>query len=258
MVEKTIEIDVEKIVVGVNETRLDVDDREISDLAVSIGRIGLINPLVVEEKDGKYIVIAGHRRFAAVRKCGLAKVRCHVVRTDNFMAKEIAVAENLFRVDLSAVEQACMMRDILDSESMDSARLASAMHRSEHWVQSRLDLLAWPTDVLAAVHSGKMSVAAASNIALVTDATYRDFLLRNAVEAGATARTTAAWLQAWRASAPPAEAVNAEPVSPGSPSTAAIPQAPCICCSEIKRTDALATVLICPSCVAAIRNANRG
>jgi len=257
MDERTVDIDVALLVVGVNETRLDVDDREIADLAVSIGRIGLINPLVVAERDGKYVVVAGHRRFAAVLKCGLTKVQCHVVRTNQTVAKEIAVAENLFRVDLSPVEPGCMMRDIIENGAMDSPTLAKAMHRSEHWVQSRLDLLNWPDDVLASLHVSKLSVAAASNLALVTDDTYRGFLLRNATEAGATARTTAAWLQAWRASVPPDQAIETEPVAVGAASAAAVPQAPCICCGEIKRTDALATVLICPGCVAAIRNASR-
>lgn len=243
---------------GENETRLDMDDEEIADLAVSIGRIGMINPMVVRAKGDRFVIIAGHRRFEAAKRCGCGSVPCHVEYSENPQRKEIAIAENLFRADLSAVETACMIKDLVDNEVMDVAAVAKAMHRSAHWVVAQLDLLCWPDDILAAVHGRKLSVSAASNLAVVTDDTYRNFLLRNAVDSGASARTTAAWLQAWRASAPAAEAVESEPLAGGTGVNPACPQAPCIACGEVKRTDALATVLMCPLCVGAVRNAGAG
>jgi len=127
------------------------------------------------------------------------------------------------------------------------------VHRSENWVRAQLSLLAWPADVLEVIHNGKISVSAASNLALITDSAYRGFLLRNAVEQGATARTTAAWLQAWRAALPQEQALEQPPVSGPAPVTPALPQAPCIVCNEMFRTDGLAMVMVCTSCINAIR-----
>ena len=138
---------------------------------------------------------------------------------------------------------------------MTAEQVAAGFHRSEHWVAQQVAILGWPDDVLAAVHAGSMSVAAASNLALVTDDNYRSFLVRNATESGITARVSAAWLQAWRSMAPPEEAIVSEPEPGGSAVVPAVPQAPCICCAEIKRTDSLSSVLICAPCINTLRSA---
>lgn len=255
MSETRLLIELDRIKFGENLGRLDFEDEEIEDLAISIGRIGLINPIIVRKKDDGYVIIAGHRRYVAAQKCGMDKIACYVHEGKESETAEITIAENLFRTDLTPVETACMLNDIINNDIMSLEQIAAAMHRSRHWVNNQIDLLAWPGDVLEVVHLGKLSVSAASNLALVTDDTYRNFLLRNAVDSGATARTTAAWLQAFRAMAPPEEAVSAEPLPGGSTVSPAVPQAPCLCCGEIKRTDALATVLMCPQCIGAIRNA---
>ena len=258
MSETRLLIEMEKIKSGENLGRLDFDDDEIDDLAVSIGRIGLINPIIVREKDENFEIIAGHRRYVAAQKCGLEKIPCYVHEGKETDATEITIAENLFRTDLTPVETACMVNDIINNNIMDLDQVAAAMHRSRRWVASQIDLLAWPDDVLEIIHKGKLSVSAAANLALVEDQSYREFLTRNAVDSGATARTTAAWLQAWRSMAPPEEAVVAAPLPGGSAVMPAVPQAPCLCCGDIKRTDALATVLMCPQCIGVIRNTQPG
>ena len=255
MSETRLLIDLNKIKFGENLGRLDFDDDEVEDLAISIGRIGMINPIIVRKKDDMYVIIAGHRRYTAAQNCGMEQIPCYVHEGKETETTEITIAENLFRTDLTPVETACMINDIINNDIMNIDQVAAAMHRSRHWVKSQAELLAWPSDVLEIVHQGKLSVSAASNLALIEDANYRAFLLRNAVDSGATARTSAAWLQAWRSMASPEEAVAATPLPGGSTVSPAVPQAPCLCCGEIKRTDALATVLMCPQCIGAIRNA---
>lgn len=250
-------IPIEKLRVGPHEVRLAYDDSEIDDLAASIRRLGVIVPLMVSPDADFFMVTAGHRRLQAARRAGLAELPC-VVRDDpGSVQTELSLAENLFRADLTPVEQASAIQDILDKKIMDVPTLAAAMHRSVHWLSAQLDILVWPADVLEVVHNGKLSVSAASNLALVNDDSYRGFLLKNAVEQGATARTTAAWLQAWRANMPPAEAVTQPPVDGRQPATPALPQAPCIVCNGMFRTDALAMVMVCTSCINSIRGAVR-
>ena len=167
------------------------------------------------------------------------------------------ITENLFRLDLTPVEQACAINDLLRSKTMDIPEIGSIMHRSGDWVRRQVALLTWPQDVLDIIHTGCLSVAAASNLAMIEDAEYRAFLIRQAIDNGATARTTAAWLQAWRSMAPPAEAIKAEPAAPGPSMTPMVPQAPCIACSEVFRTDELSHVPVCVHCIKAIREVTR-
>ncbi|MBA7562203.1 Nucleoid occlusion protein [subsurface metagenome] len=248
-----VEIPIEKIQVGDNALRMEFDDEEVSDLAVSIRRIGVIVPLVVAAVGDHFLLVAGHRRLKAAANAGLSAVPCLVRKDTESGRREVSFAENLFRRDLTPVEVAAGIKDVLDQETMTVDELAKMVHRSEHWVAHMLDLLTWPDDVLQAIHIGWLSVSAGANIALINDDTYRGFLLKNAQEGGVTARTTSAWLQAWRSMEPQEVAVTREPASAGAASIPAIPQAPCICCMQVFRTDELAHVAVCVGCVSAIR-----
>ncbi len=252
--EKIQEIPIEKIKVGEYELRAKLDEEMLFSLAASIRRLGVLVPLVCR-RDGEEIhLVSGHRRLSAAHQAGLTTVPVVLGEYDQAQSCEVSLAENIFREDLSAVELAAGIKDIIDTGTMHSGEVAAALHRSEHWVVSQVSMLAWPADVLESIHAGWLSVAAASNIALITDDTYRDFLLRNAHDNGATARTTAAWLQAWRSMAPQEEAVQAEPVAAGRAVTPMVPQAPCICCSNVFRTDELSHVPVCSGCIRAIRD----
>lgn len=252
---KVKDIPVGKINVGEHALRMDPADEGIDDLAASINRIGIIVPLVVTAEGDSFLLIAGHRRLAAAERCGLSEVPCCIREAKGADGVEISFAENLFRLDLSPVELAAGIKDVLTKNTMDVQALAKVMHRSEHWVNAQVSLLSWPADVLEAVHAGWLSVSAASNLALVTEDTYRKFLLKNATDSGATARTTAAWLQAFQSMQPPEEALTAEPVAGATASVPMVPQAPCLCCSQVFRSDQLSHVPICAPCIQAIRDA---
>ncbi|MBA7479571.1 Stage 0 sporulation protein J [subsurface metagenome] len=243
-----------KIKVGEHVQRLVIDDEEISELAASISRIGIVNPLMVTASGDDFVLVAGHRRLQAAKKVGLVCVPCIVADSERGVDTEVSFAENLFRKDLSPLELACAVKDVLDKKVMPVEELAAGLHRSTEWIRRMVAMLDWPDDVLEAIHAGWLSVSAAHNVALITEETYRAFLLRNAQESGATARTTAAWLQAWRSMAPAEQAIKAEPVSGESRTTPMVPQAPCICCSEVFRTDELSHVPVCAGCIRAIRS----
>ncbi len=247
------QIPISRIKVGEHAQRIDEEDPDVQALAASIRRVGLINPLVVVKQGDELVLLAGHRRIAACRLAGLGAVPCFVRDTKPDADAEISFAENFFRKDLSPVELAGALKDCLLKKTMTVEELAAGFNRSEHWVQSMIAIADWPPDVLAALHEKAISVSAASNLALVTDERYRNFLLCNAAEQGATARTTAAWLQAWRAMQPAEEAVTASPVALGAPQAPMVPQAPCLCCSQLFKVNEMSHVPVCGACVQLLR-----
>ena len=251
--EKMQEIAIGKIKVGDHDQRLDMHDEEINALASSIRRIGIINPIVVSDDGGDLRLIAGHRRLLAASLAGLQFVPCVVRTPQKEVDSEITFAENYFRKDLTPVELACALKDCLDQKTMTVKELADGFHRSEHWVHSMIAIAGWPVDVQEAIHDKEISVSAASNLAMVADENYRAFLLRNAAESGATARTTAAWLQAWRAMAPPEKAIEAQPVPAGPGQVPLVPQAPCLCCAQIFPVNMMSHVPMCGECIKVIR-----
>ncbi|MBA7627282.1 Nucleoid occlusion protein [subsurface metagenome] len=252
------QIPIDQFDVSVNAQRLDFEVDALDELRASIRRLGIVTPLVVVRHGDRFEILAGHRRHRAAVLEGFKTVPAIVRDEDKDKDKEVVFADNYFRADLSPVELAAAIKDCVASKALTIEDLAKGFHRSENWVCHQMDIMSWPPDVLEVIHNGNLSVSAASNLAMVRDDAYRDFLLRQAVENGATARATAAWLQAYRSSAPPQEAITREPVAPGAHATPAVPQAPCICCGDVFRTDELSHVPVCVGCIRAIRNIGSG
>ena len=202
---KVFTIKLEEIDAGENPLRLEGENKGITELAESIRRIGLINPLVVAlgPDDDRYRLIAGHRRFAACRRVGLKEVQVRIIKGEQREICEIALAENLFRKDLSPVEMAVAVVALIKEGGMAREQVASICHRPSAWVREQEEIVSWPADVQNAVHNGWLSVSAASNLALVYDDAHRRSLLNQAKQNGATARATAAWLQEWLSSVSP-------------------------------------------------------
>ena len=249
------EVETSKLRADVHGQRAAYEGPKFDELVGSIRRLGILVPLVVTAEQDHYVVVAGHRRLAAAQRIGLATVPCLARQGSEARVKEISFAENFFRLDLSPIEQAAAIKDVVDQGVMTVDQIAEGFRRSSDWVRRQVALLGWPADVLQAIHEGRISVSAGSNLALVEDANYRVFLLSHACENGATARTTAAWLQAWRSCQPASIAVEAEPDEAGRPSIPAVPQAPCIVCANIFRTDELSHVPMCSACIRELQGA---
>ncbi|MCB7130293.1 MAG: ParB/RepB/Spo0J family partition protein, partial [Candidatus Brocadiales bacterium] len=218
---KIVEVPIENVFTAEHSVRAEIKTEDVNGLISSISRIGIVCPIVVQADGERFKVVFGHRRFRAACLANLKTVPC-IVRDDSVsQVKEIAFAENFFRADLSPVEQAAAIKDVIDTGAMTVEQVATGFHRSTDWIVRQVSMLSWPPDVLSAVHEGWISVSAASNLALVEEETYREFLLRNARESGVTARVSASWLQAWRSMAPPEEALESEPVPAGNATTPA-------------------------------------
>lgn len=249
------EIPIDKIKVGEHDQRISIPDETIDGLVSSIGRVGLVYPCIVVDDGDTFILIEGHRRLAACKRLGRETVSCLVKDSGGSTEAEIAFAGNFFRKDLSPVELAAAIADCYKRANMTVKELAAGFHRSEHWVHSMIAICDWPLDVLEAIHEKGLSVSAAANLAVVTDDSYRSFLVRNAIEQGATARTTASWLQSWRVMQPAEEAITSEPVPGRSAPQPQVPQAPCFCCSQVFLVNEMSHVPVCGGCVQAIRQA---
>jgi ParB family transcriptional regulator, chromosome partitioning protein len=250
---ETVAISTSRILGDSHVHRFSANEESLGSLKASIRRIGLINPVGVVVEGDQYRVVHGHRRFAACKELGWSEVPCIVLSGDAAKREEVTFAENFFREDLSPVELAVAIARQYQSGDMDVPALAAIFRRSEQWVKNQLGIVDWPPDVLEAVHMGRLSVSAASNLVMIDEDQYRSFLVRTACESGATARTTAAWLSAWRASEPIEQALKVPPGPAPSGASPMVPQAPCFVCHQVKRQDELSHVPVCASCIPTLR-----
>ncbi len=246
-----------KIEVGQHRQRSEGEDDEIQEIAASIKRIGIIEPVIVVRKGDAFLLLAGHRRIAAASVAGLAEIPAIIREGTEAENAEVSFAENFFSLDLSPVERAAAIRECLDNGTMNIEDLAKVFHRTEQWITAQAGMTTWAPEVLQAIHSKRISVSAGRNLAMIDDPQHRAFLLNNAVENGASARVTAAWLQGYQLSRPPAEDLAAMPVDGPQPAAIIVPQAPCLFCCNTFRCDALNYMGVCGGCLGRFQQAQQ-
>ena len=114
-------------------------DTSIQELADSIERNGLINPILVKPiGSGKYEVIAGHRRFEAVKRLGLPHIECNV--TDETSEKDLMlaqIAENVQRKDMSALELVECFDEMKKRYGIKQNQIARLFNKSDVWVTNQ-------------------------------------------------------------------------------------------------------------------------
>ena len=148
---------------------------DIDDLAASIQAHGIINPITVTNDFGmptQYRVVAGHRRLAAAKRIGLAKVPCHVVDKDSEGLDEIQLSENVTRMDMTPYEE-CLAVKLLVSKKNTVQQVARKFGRTVRWVLVRKKLADAGDKVLEKVKEGAIGLDAAAKIADLPDNVFK-------------------------------------------------------------------------------------
>ncbi|MFR5092241.1 MAG: ParB/RepB/Spo0J family partition protein [Adlercreutzia equolifaciens] len=119
----TDEVEIDRIAPNPDQPRTQFKKEEIEELAASIEKDGLLQPILVRQMaDGTYQIIAGERRWQASRAAGLKKVPVRVKEVDDDQALELALIENIQRSDLNPIEEALRMPSVDGAALDDSGR----------------------------------------------------------------------------------------------------------------------------------------
>lgn len=141
-----------------NQPRKDFSEEALSELADSIAKHGLIQPIVVRPTlDGRYMIIAGERRWRACRIAGLNEVPVMIKETDDRTLMELALIENLQREDLNPVEEALGFKALIEEFSLTQEEVANRMGKSRSAVTNALRLLSLNDAELDALRKGMIS-----------------------------------------------------------------------------------------------------
>lgn len=140
-----------------NQPRKQFDEEALEELADSIKRYGLIQPIVVTKKDGYYQIIAGERRWRASKKAGLSTIQAIVREDDEKKNKEIALIENIQREDLNVVEKAMGIKLLMDEYELTQAQVAEIVGKSRSGVANTLRILNLDERVLELAKEGKLT-----------------------------------------------------------------------------------------------------
>lgn len=155
----------------------------IEELMNSIREHGLLQPLVVRPSDGYFELIAGCRRFEALRKLRWRKAPCIVIDVDDRSAYEIALIENVQRETLDPIEEAQAFKKYVEEYGWGSVtELARKIGKSQEYVSQRLRLLRLPEDVKELIRMGRLTPSAARELLQLPDEEDRVRLGRLAAE----------------------------------------------------------------------------
>ena len=140
-----------------NQPRKHFDEEALEELADSIKKYGLIQPIVVTKKDGYYQIIAGERRWRASKKAGFTTIQAIVREDDDKKNKEIALIENIQREDLNVVEKAVGIKLLMDEYDLTQAQVAEIVGKSRSGVANTLRILNLDERVLELAKQGKLT-----------------------------------------------------------------------------------------------------
>ena len=163
------QIPVNMIEVNIDQPRKSFDKEKLTELAESIKQHGVIQPIVVVERDGKYMIVAGERRYRACKIAGIKIIPAVVKTYTNRQIKEIALIENLQREDLNPVETAFALKQLIEEFNFTQEELAVRIGKSRPMVTNTLRILKLEPEVLAMVEKGKLSLAHAKSIVSIQD-----------------------------------------------------------------------------------------
>ena len=156
--EKEEEINVSDLFATPNQPRKVFDETALKELAESISQHGVIMPIIVNKSDnGRYMIIAGERRFRASKIAGLTKVPVIVKNYDARQIKEISLIENLQREDLNPIEAATAMKSLMNDYGLTQEELADRIGKSRPAIANTLRLLSLSHDVISLVSKGTLS-----------------------------------------------------------------------------------------------------
>jgi ParB family chromosome partitioning protein len=152
------EIDINLIIPNPYQPRQDFSNEKLNELAESIKTHGIIQPLIVRFKDGKYQLIAGERRLRAAKLAGLSMVPVVIKELSEQSMIELAIVENIQRENLSPVEEAEAYRRLMNEFYLTQDDIAKKVGKSRPAIANTLRLLNLPKEIQTDLASGTLTM----------------------------------------------------------------------------------------------------
>ena len=179
-----------------NQPRKYFDDEALSELAASIEKHGVIQPLLVRPlPGGTYQLVAGERRWRASRMAGLTEVPVVIKELSDADASALALIENLQREDLDPIEEAEGYKYLMETYGVTQEEAAQRVGKSRSAVANLMRLLALPKDVLELVRSKTLSAGHARALLPLEDAALISQFAKEVIEKGLSVRETEKWVK---------------------------------------------------------------
>ncbi len=189
LVEDFTMLDIDLIESNPYQPRKRFSEAELRELALSIEKNGVLQPIIVRQKqDGRYEIVAGERRWRAARIAGLKKIPAIIKDLEDSEVLQIALIENLQRQDLDPIEEALAYRDLMDRFGFTQNEIADLVGRDRATITNRLRLLNLSEGVIRALRDGLITEGHARVLLRIEDPDEQERMCRMVIENGLSVR----------------------------------------------------------------------
>jgi len=185
-----MEIDVDLIEPNPEQPRTRFDDAHLEDLARSIRANGVVQPIVVRKRNGRYQIIAGERRWRATQRAGLRRIPAVVKDIPDDKLLELALVENIQRQELNAIEEANAYRKLIDYVGLTQEMVAERVGKDRTLIATSIRLLKLPNDVQKLIIEGSLSAGHGRALLMTDDPKVQRAVAQSAVDIGLSVRET--------------------------------------------------------------------
>ena len=169
-VEANMDISVDAIEANPFQPRSTFDSQALEELAASIKKLGVVQPLTVRDAgNGKYQLIAGERRLRAARLAGLTHVPAYVRTADDQAMLELALVENIQREDLDAVEVAISFQRLIEECRLTQEQLSDRVGKQRSTISNYLRLLKLPAEIQLGIRNRNLMMGHARTLVNIED-----------------------------------------------------------------------------------------
>lgn len=169
-VEANRDISVDSIEANPFQPRTSFDEQSLEELAISIKKLGIVQPLTVRETGpGRYQLIAGERRLRAARIAGLTHVPAYIRTADDQAMLELALVENIQREDLDAVEVAISFQRLIEECKLTQEQLSDRVGKQRSTVANYLRLLRLPAEIQLGIKNKNLMMGHARTLVNIED-----------------------------------------------------------------------------------------
>ena len=188
------EIELSLIEVNPYQPRKDFDEDALAELAESIKKLGVIQPITVRQKeDGLYQIISGERRFRASRLAGMDKIPAYIRPAQEQEMMEMALVENIQRDDLNAIEIALSFQRLIEEFSLTQEVLSERVGKKRTTVTNFLRLLKLPSEIQLGIRDRLISMGHARALLSFEDPEMQINVFRAILEEGLSVRKVEEW-----------------------------------------------------------------
>lgn len=188
-----IELDINKIYPNGDQPRKVFDEEKIQTLSGSIKAYGVLQPIVVKpDDDGKYMIIAGERRYRASKMAQKESIPAVIKDLPIRDIMEIALIENLQREDLNPVEEALAYKSLIDNHHVTQEEISEAVGKSRPHITNTIRLLNLKDEVLSMIEYGEITAGHGKALLRITDLDKQLDIAKKIVEEELSVRATEA------------------------------------------------------------------